>query len=167
MCNRIWQIGQWLIDWNTFTFISLHKKGSSRKCSNYRTIALISHHSKVMLRILLRRFKSFLDWQIPQEQAGFISGKGTCEQIMNVRQIIEKAREFAIPIYICFLDYSKAFDCVCWHQLWSALLNMGTPHHLVILLKNLYENSIATVKIDGRNSKSFNIRRGVRQGCII
>lgn len=167
ICNNIWKTGQWPTDWCTSTFIPLHKKGSSQKCDNYRTIALISHPSKVMLRILLQRLRSFLDWQIPQEQAGFVSGRGTREQISNVRQIIEKAREFAKPTYLCFLDYSKAFDCVSWQKLWRALSEMGTPQHLVLLLKHLYENSIATVRLEDKTSPTFSIQRGVRQGCIL
>lgn len=145
ICNNIWHAGQW----------------------PNRTIALISHPSKVMLRVLLQRLRYFLDWQIPQEQAGFVNGKGTREQILNMRQIIEKGREFGIPTYLCFLDYSKAFDCVNWRKLWEALLDMGTPQHLVLLLKNLYVNSTAMVRVDDRNSKLFNIQRGVRQGCIL
>lgn len=167
ICNRIWQTGQWPSDWSSSTFIPLHKKGSSQKCNNYRTIALISHPSKVMLRILLNRLKNFLEWQIPEEQAGFVTGKGTREQIMNVRQIIEKAREFGNPTFLCFLDYSKAFDCVEWSQLWKVLLDMGTPLHLVILLRQLYDNSRGIVKVDDKISKTFSIQRGVRQGCIL
>lgn len=167
ICNRIWQTGQWPSDWSSSTFIPLHKKGSSHKCSNFRTIALISHPGKVMLRILLGRLRHFLDWQIPEEQVGFVSGKDTREQILNVRQIIEKAREFVKPTYLCFLDYSKAFDCVNWPRLWGILLDMGTPQYLVILLRQLYGNGTGIVKIDDKFSKPFVIQRGVRQGCIL
>ncbi|KAA5653529.1 hypothetical protein F3G64_36185, partial [Pseudomonas aeruginosa] len=94
--------------------IPLHKKGSTRTYSNYRTVALISHASKVMLYVINGRLQSYIQWQIPSEQAGFVKGRGTREQIVNVRQIIEKSREFNMPILLCFIAYTQAFDCVRW-----------------------------------------------------
>lgn len=138
ICNKIWHSEHWPKDWAKSAFIPIHKKGSTRKCQNYRTIALISHASKILLRILDQRLRRYLDYQIPPEQAGFVKGKGTKNQIFNIRQLIEKAREFNMPMLLCFIDYKKAFDCVKWNYLWRVLREMGVPHHLMILIRNLY-----------------------------
>ena len=93
-------------------FIPIPKKGNAKECSNYRTIALISHASKVMLKILQARLQQYVNSELPDVQAGFRKGRGTRDQIANIRWIIEKVREFQKNIYFCFLDYAKAFDCV-------------------------------------------------------
>ena len=94
------------------SFYSNPKKGSAKECSNYCTIALISHASKVMLKILQARLQQYLNHELPEVQAGFRKGRGTRDQIANIRWITEKAREFQKNIYFCFIDYAKAFDCV-------------------------------------------------------
>lgn len=167
LCNKIWLTGKWPSEWAHTVFIPLHKKGSTKKCSNFRLIALITHASKIMLHIINERLKAYLSREIAPEQAGFVKGKGTREQILIVRQIIEKAREFNKPTYICFVDYSKAFDSVKWPMMWKTLLEMGTPQHLVHLLRELYEGGTASVRTDDLLSDSFHPSAGVRQGCIL
>lgn len=167
ICNAIWNTGQWPEEWTESVFIPLHKKVSTTECSNYRTIALISHASKVLLNIINHRLHHYLDRQIPEEQAGFVKGKGTREQVLNVRQIIEKSREFNISVVLCFIDYSKAFDCVRWDKLWTVLGEMGVPEHLVRLIRNLYVNNRSFVRIDTDWSDVFVTKKGVRQGCIL
>ena len=98
-------------------FIPVPKKGNAKECSNYRTIALISHASKVMLKILQARLQQYVNHEIPDVQAGFRKGRGTRHQIANIRRIIEKAREFQKNIYFCFIDYAKAYDCVDHNKL--------------------------------------------------
>ena len=93
-----------------FVFIPIPKKDNARECSNYRTIALISHTSKVMLKILQARLQQYVNCEFPDVQAGFRKGRGTRDQIANIRWIIEKAREFQKNIYFCVIDYAKAFD---------------------------------------------------------
>ena len=93
-------------------FIPIPKKGNAKECSNYCTIALISHASKVMLKILQARLQQYVNRELPDVQAGFRKGRGTGDQIANIRWIMEKAREFQKNIYFCFIDYAKAFDCV-------------------------------------------------------
>ena len=93
-------------------FIPIPKKDNAKECSNYRTIALISHASKVMLKILQARLQQYVNRELPDVQVGFRKGRGTRDQIANIRWIIEKAREFQKNIYFCFIDYAKAFDCV-------------------------------------------------------
>ena len=106
-------------------FIPIPKKGNSKECSNYRTIALISPTSKVMLKILQARLQLYVNCEIPDVQAGFRKGRGTRDQIANICWIIEKAREFQKNIYFCFIDYAKAFDCVDHNNLWKILQEMG------------------------------------------
>ena len=105
-------------------FIPTPKKGNAKECSNYRTIALISHAIKVMLKILQARLQQYVNHEFPDVQAGFRKGRGTRDQIANIRWIIEKAREFQKNIYFCFIDYSKAFDCVDHKKLWKILKEM-------------------------------------------
>ena len=121
ICTDVWHTGEWPNDWTKSIILPLHKKGSTSKCDNYRTLALISHASKVILHIIHNRIRYYLDWQISQEQAGFVKGRGTRDQILNIRQLIEKSYEFNTPIILCFIDYSKAFDDVTWSNLWTIL----------------------------------------------
>jgi len=119
-------------------FIPIPKKGSAKECSNYWTIALICHASKVMLKILQSSLQLYLNWQLPDVQAGFRKGRRTRDQIAKICWIIEKGREFQKNIYFCFIDYAKAFDCMDHNKLWKLLQEMGIPDHLTCLLINLY-----------------------------
>ena len=127
-------------------FIPISKKGNAKECSDYHTIALISHASKVMLKILQARLQQFMNHELPDVQGGFRKGRGTRYQPANIHWIIEKAREFQKNIYFCFLDYAKAFDCVDHNKLWKILKEMRIPDHLTCLLRNLYEGQEATVR---------------------
>ena len=109
------------------SFIPIPKKGNAKVCSNDRTIALISYGSKVMLKILQARLQQYVNHELPDVQACFRKGRGTRDQIANIRWITEKAREFQKNIYFCFLDYAKAFDCVDHKKLWKILKEMGIP----------------------------------------
>ena len=112
ICQQIWKTQQWLQDWKRSVFIPIPKKGNAEECSNYHTTALISHTSKVMLKILQARLQQYMNQELPDVQAGFRKGRATRDQISNICCIIEKAREFQKNIYFCFIDYAKAFDCV-------------------------------------------------------
>ena len=127
-------------------FIQIPKKGNAKECSNYRTIALISHASKVMLKILQARLQRYVNRELPDVQAGFRKGRGTRDQIANICWIMKKARKFQKNIYFCFIDYAKAFDCVDHNKLWKILQGMGIPDHLTFLLGNLYAGREATVR---------------------
>ena len=118
-------------------FIPIPKKGNAKECSNYRTIALISHTCKVMFKILQARLQQYVN-QFPDVQAGFRQGRETRDQIANICWIIEKTREFQKNIYFWFIDYVKVFDCVDHNKLWKILQDIGIPDHLTCLLRNLY-----------------------------
>ena len=107
LCQQIWKTQQWPRDWKSSVFISIPKKGNPKECSNYHTIAFISHASKVMLKILQARLQQYVNREHPDVQAGFRKGRGTRDQIANTCWIIEKAREFQKNIYFCFIDYAK------------------------------------------------------------
>ena len=113
--------------------VSFHS--NPKEFSNYHTIALISHASKVMLKILQARIQQYVNYELQDVQAGFRKGRG--DQIANICWIIEKAREFQKNIYFCFIDYVKAFDCVDHNNLWKILKEKGIPDHLTCLLRTL------------------------------
>ena len=105
-------------------FTPIPKKGNTKECTNYCTFALISHASKVILKILQIRLQQNVNHELADVQAGYRKGRGIRDQIANIRQFMEKAREFQKTIYFCFLDYAKAFDCVDHNKLWKILKEM-------------------------------------------
>ena len=117
ICQQIWKTQQWPQYWKRSVYFPMPKKGNAKECSNYCTIALISHSSKVMLKILQVRLQQYVNGELPDIQAEFRKGRGTRDQIANVRWIIEKVIEFQKNIYFCFIDYTKAFDCVDHNKL--------------------------------------------------
>ena len=137
ICQQIWKTQQWPQDWKRSVFIPIPKKGNTKECSNYHTIALISHTRRVMLQILQAGLQQYMNHELPDAQAGFRKGRRT-DQIANIRWVIEEAREFQKNIYFCFIDYAKAFDCVDHNELWKILKESGISDHLTCLLRNLY-----------------------------
>ena len=120
-----------------------------------------------MLKILHARLQHYVNQELPDAQVGFRKGWGTRDQIANIRWIIEKAREFQKNIYLCFIDYTKGFDCVDHDKLWKALRDMGTPDHLTHHLRNLYAGQEATGRSLYGTTDWFKIEEGVRQGCLL
>jgi len=152
---------------NILGVIPISKKGNAKECSNYHTTALISHASKVMLKILQARLQQYVNHELADGQAGFRKGRGTRDQIANIRWMMEKGREFQKNIYFCFIDYAKVFDCVDHNKLWKILKEMGIPGHLTCLLRNLYADQEARVRIGHGTTDWFQIEKGLRQGCIL
>ena len=144
--HQIWKTQQWPQDWKRSVFIPIPKKGNAKECSNYSTIALISHATKVMLKLLQARLQQYVNYELPDVQVGFRKGRGTRDQIANIWLIIKKARELQKNIYFCFIYYAKPFDCVDHNKLWTILEEMGTPDHLTCLLRNLYGGQEVTVR---------------------
>ena len=148
-------------------FIPIPKKGNAKECSNYCPTALISHTSKVMLKILQARLQQYVNHDLPDVQAGLRKGRGTRDQIANICWIIKKAREFQKNIYFFFIDYTKAFDCVDHNKLWKILKEMGISDHLTCLLRNLHPGQEATVRTGHETTQLFQTGKGVHQGCIL
>ena len=163
ICQQIWKTQQWPKDWKRSVFIPIPKKGNVKECSNYRTIALTSYASKVMLKILQARLQQYTNWELPDAQAGFRKGRGTRDQIANIWWITEKAREFQKNIYLCFTDYAKAFVWITTN--WKILKEMGIPDHLTCLLRNLYAGQEATVRTEHGTMDWFQSGKGLCQGC--
>ena len=163
ICQKIWKTQQWPQDWKRSVFIPIPNKA----ISNYPTIALISHASKAMFKILQARLQQYVNAELPDVQAGFWKGRGTRDQIANICWIMEKARDFQKSICFCFTEYAKAFDCVDHNQLWEILKEMGIPDHLTCLLRNLYAGQEATVETGHGTTDWFQIGKGVHQGCIL
>ena len=149
------------------SFHSNSKERHAKECSNHCTIALISHASKVVPQILQARLQQCVNCELPDVPAGFRKGRRTRDQTANIRWIMEKAREFQKCIYFCIIDCAKAFDCVDHNKLWKILKEMGILDHLTCLLRNLYAGQEETVRTGHGTTDWFQIRKGVRQGCIL
>ena len=152
ICNRIWRTGEWPTPWTQSLIITLPKKGNLQLCQNYRTISLISHSSKVMLKVILNRLKPQAEEIIAEEQAGFRAGRITTEQIFNLR---------------IFIDFKKAFDRV-WHAaLWATMRKYNISANLVCTIEQLYDKATSAVQMNGSIGEWFRTTVGVRQGCLL
>ena len=144
--QQVWKTQQWPQEWKRSVFIPIWNKGNAKECSIYHTVALISHASKVMLKILQARLQQYMNCELPHVQAGFRKGRGTRDQIANIHWIIKITRELQKNIYFWLIDYDKAFDCVDNNKMWKILKEMGTPDHLICILRHLYAGQEATVR---------------------
>ena len=144
------------------SFHSNPKERQCQKCSNYCTVALNSHTSKVMLKILQARLQRYMNRELPDIQAEFRKGRRTRYQIANICWNIKKAREFQKNINFCVIDYAKAFDCVDHNKLWKILKEMGISDYLTCLLRNLYAGQEGTVRTGHGPTDWFQIGKGVR-----
>ena len=145
--------------------VSVHS--NPKECSNYHTIALISHASKVTLKISQARLQQYMNHEVSEVQTGFRKGRGTRDQFANICWTIKKARQFQKNIYICFIHNGKAFDYVDNNKLWKILKTMEIPDHLTCLLRNLYSGQEGTVRTGHGTPDWFQIGKGVCQGCIL
>ncbi|GFR58414.1 retrovirus-related Pol polyprotein from type-2 retrotransposable element R2DM [Elysia marginata] len=167
LCLKIWETEQWPEERRKSVFVTLPKKGDLQQCSNYRTIALISHASKILHKITMKRLENTISREVNETQAGFRPNRGTRDQIMNLRNMIEKTRETNTEMYMCFIDYTKAFDCVSHNKLLSDLKIFKVHYKVINLKQDLYKKQMATVCPEEGTSDWFPIKRGVRQGCIL
>ena len=167
ICQQTWKTQQWPQDWKNEKF-SFHSNRKERQCQiNYYTPALISHASKVTLKILQARLQQYVNHELPDVQAGFRKGRVTRDQIANIHWIIGKARECQKNTYFCFIDYTKVFDCVDHNIVWKILKKMGIPDRLTCLLRNLYAGQEITVRTGHGTTEWFQISTVVHQGCIL
>ena len=154
-------------DWKKAIIVKVPKKGDLSKCDNFRGISLLSVPSKVLGRVVIERIKEGIDTKLRCEQAGFRKGRGTTEQVFILRNIIEQSIEWQAPLYINFVDFAKAFDSLDRSRLWKILRHYGIPSELVYLIKAMYADSCYSVIDNGKMSNWFDVKTGVRQGCVM
>ena len=146
MCQHIWKTRQWPQDWKRSGFIPIPKKGNDKECSDYHTITLISHASKVMLKIFQARFQQYMNQAFPNIQAGFRKGRGTRDQIANIRWSSKKQESSRKTSISALLTMPKPLTLLDHNKQWKILKEMGIPDHLTCLLRNLYAGQEATVR---------------------
>ena len=166
ICNKIWKTGEWPTTWTQSLVITLPKKGNLQLCQNYRTISLISHPGKVMLKIILNRLQPQAEEIIAEEQAGFRAGRSTTEQLFNLRIFGEKYQHQQ-NLYHVFIDFKKAFDRV-WHEaLWATMRKYNINASIIRAVENLYDKAQSAVLFNGSTGEWFRTTVGVRQGCLL
>ena len=165
ICQQIWKTQQWPQEWKSSVFILIPKKGNAKECSNYRTMTLISHASKVMLKILQARPQQYMNRELPDVQAGFRKGRGTRDQIANMQWIIEKENSGKTSTSASLIMLKPLTVWITRN--WKILKEMGIPDHLNCFLINLYAGQEATVRPGHGTTDWFQIGKGVRQGCIL
>ena len=164
ICQHIWKTQQWQQYWKRSVFIPIPKKGKAKECSNYCTIALISHASKVMLKILQARLQQYLYCELPDVQAGFRQRN----QRSNCQHPLDHWKSKRVPEkHLLLLFWLCRSLCVDHNKLWKILKEMGIPDHLICFLRNLYAGQEATVRTGHGTTDWFQIEKGVRQGCIL
>ena len=167
LCQKSWSMKKWPEQWTTSLVIPIPKKGNLRKCENYRTLSLISHSRKMLLRIILNRLNPQVERILSDEQAGFRKGRSTVEQIFNCRILMERHIESQKDLYHNFIDFKKAYDRI-WHdRLWSSLQKYDISSNIISMIKSLYCNSTSAVLINNIQGNTFKTTVGIRQGCLL
>ena len=166
LCEEIWTTERPPDDFKKGVIIPLFKKADKQECKNYRGITLLSIPGKVLSLVILNRIKADLDKSFRENQAGFRPGRSCTDQIFSIKQIIERCIEFDIPLELCFIDFKAAFDSLDREVLWKLLDLYGIPTKIINIIKNTYKNASCKIKVENCLSDAFNIKTGVRQGCI-
>ena len=167
ICNKILKTGEWPTTWTQSLAITLPKKGNLQLCQNYRTISLISHPSKVMLKIILNRLQPQAEEIIAEEQAGFRAGRSTTEQIFSLRILCEKYLQHQQNLYHVFIDFKKAFDRV-WHEaLWATMRKYNITASIIQAIENRYDKARSAVLFNGNTREWFRTTVRVRQGGLL
>lgn len=165
--NEIYDAGIFPQEWLKSTFVTLPKINNAKQCQNYRTISLMSHILKIFLRIIYNRLYKKCEQNIKKTQFGFRNGLGTRDALFTFQVLIQRTRDMNNDVYVCFLDYEKAFDRVQHNKLLDILNNMGLDTKDVRIIQNLYWKQTATVRVEDDTTEEVQILRGVRQGCIL
>ena len=167
LLNEIYDTGEIPTEMSKSIFIALPKKPGAIECELHRTISLMSHVTKVLLRIIMMRVRSKIRPEISEEQCGFVEGKGTANAVYMLRTIIERALEVQKDVYLCFIDYTKAFDKVKHDELLKLLNQLHVDGKDLRIIKNMYWDQTAAVRVENDTSPFQKIKRGVRQGCVL
>jgi hypothetical protein len=167
LVNAIYETGQWPEEHCTAVIVPIPKKAAAKACKDYRTLSLVSHASKVLLYILRRRMEMHVECFLDETQFGFRKHKSTRDAISVLRVIGERFHNIGRTMYVCFIDYEKAFDRVSWSHLFPLLRRIGCPESTLRLVMDLYKRQQAVIRLDDGDTKPALIRRGVRQGCSL
>ena len=165
--NKVYDLGKIPQDWVNSIFIPIPKVNKATECSDHRTISLISHAAKILLIVIKNRITPIIEKQLAETQLGFRKGKGTREEIFNLRVLTERVIEKKKQLHICFIDYAKAFDRVKHEKLVDIMKKTGIPEHEIRLIVNLYWDQRAVIRTEKGITKEVEIKKGVRQGCIL
>ena len=156
-----------IYDMSRSIFIALPKKPGATDCELHRTISLMSHVTKLLLRIIMMRVRNKINPEIAEEQCGFVEGKGTTNAIFILRTLIERALEIQKDVYLCFIDYTKAFDTVRHDEIIKELTKLRIDGKDLRIIKNMDWEQTAAMRVEGEISAFRKIKRGVRQGCVL
>ena len=164
--QEVWRTKQLPSEWKKSILVPLHKK-DRRVCDNYRGISLLSIPGKVLSLVLLDRLKTIIDLQLMEAQCGFRKGRGTVDRIWATRQIIERATEYQDTVHLGFVDLTKAYDSVDHSAYITILKQYRVPQQLIDIIKELYTGTWCCVRIAEGTSEDFEVKTGVRQGCVL
>ena len=167
LLQEVWRTSQVSQEWKDATLVPLHKKKDKRICDNYRGVALLSVPGKVLALILLERLQAIIEPQLLEAQCGFRKGCSTVDQMWVVWQVVERAKEYHTPVCMSFDDLTKAYDSVNRQALIAILKEYGVPQGLADLVQELHVGTWCQVRADGSVSPSFEVKSGVRQGCVL
>ena len=167
MYSTIWEREELSYEWKRAVIVPLHKKKDELDCANYRGISLLCQSSKIFSSIILQRIKTRTEEILSEAQAGFRRDRSTIDQIFTLRQLAEKYEEFGKELYVCYIDFRKAFDSIWRKGLWNVMRHLGYPEKIVKILENAYKDTFSAVRVDGDISDWFETIVGVLQGCVL
>src|SRR5664279_1059535 len=167
LCNSIWENEELPSQWKQAVIVPLHKKKDKMVCSNYRGISLLCHSSKIFSSIVLRRIKDRTEMILSEAQAGFRRNRSTIDQIFTLRQLAEKYEEFGKDLFVCYVDFRKAFDSIWRRGLWKVMRHFGYPEKIIRILEHAYKDTFSAVRVDGEITDWFATIVGVMQGCVL
>ena len=167
LLNLVWTEEEIPNDWKKGLLVKLPKSGDLSKCDKWRGITLLSIPSKVLTRVLLDRMKDAIDQELKDEQAGFRKERSCTDQIATLRVIVEQSIEWQTSLYVCFVDFEKAFDSVDQQTIWNILSYYGVPDKFINIIRLLYKDYTCQVVHNGKLSEEFAVTTGVRQGCLL
>ena len=168
LITNAWEVGSVPQAWKDASIVTIYKKGDRTDCGNYRGISLLSIAGKIFARILLNRLSTHITPEVvPETQCGFRGNRSTVDMIFCLRQLQEKCIEQDQPLYMVFVDFSKAFDTVGRTGLWQLLMKYGCPEKFTTMIEALHTGMMANVSVGGEVSESFSVTNVVKQGCVL
>ena len=167
---RIWREGEVPQQWKDAMIMVLHKKKDRTECGNYRGISLVAHAGKILLKIIARRLSEYCERVgiLPEEQSGFRPNRSTTDMMLVIRRFQELVRKKRIPLYVCFIDLTKAYDSDDRTLLWTVLARFGVPQIMILAIRQFHDGMRACVRLDDRVClRWFAVEQGLRQGCVL